>query len=414
MNLKQQLEKTRAASRKVALLSTKEKNIALQKIATALVRQASKIEKANVEDLKLGEKKGLGEKLDRLQFDTARIQASAQEVRKVAKLPDPVGRVLENVKPRAKFKLQKISVPLGVIAMIYESRPNVTVDAITLALKSGNAIVLRGSSDALNSNRAIVKVIKSALKITKVPLDAIQFIDSPDRKIVGQLLKFRELIDLVIPRGGKNLINFVVQNSQIPVIETGASVVHLYVDQKANLKKAVKIAVNSKTRRCSICSALDTLLIHEKIAKKFLAELLPELVRHKVKIHTENKFNKYFSSNQKLMTSNYNKEWLSLNLNIKIVKNIDEAIAHIQKYSLQHTEAIVTEDEKAAEKFLSEIDAACVYANLSTQFSDGGEFGLGAEIGISTQKMHARGPFALEALTSYKWIGRGRGEVRKG
>jgi glutamate-5-semialdehyde dehydrogenase len=413
MNLKQQLEKTQKASRKTALLSTKEKNAALRKIATALIRNAQKIEKANVKDLRLGEQKGLGEKLDRLKFDTARIQDSAKEVLKVAKLADPIGKVIQNHKPLAKFKLQRIAVPLGVIAMIYESRPNVTVDAISLALKSGNAIVLRGSSDALNSNRAIVKVIKAALKNTKVPLDAIQFIDSPDRRIVGQLLKMRELIDLVIPRGGKNLINFVVQNSQIPVIETGASVVHLYIDAKANLEKATEIAVNSKTRRCSICNALDTLLVHEKIAKKFLAQLVPEITKHGVKIHAEKKFKKYFSTDCRLKPANYSKEWISLNLNIKIVKNLDEAIEHIHTYSLQHTEAIVTEDKKAAEKFLSEVDAACVYHNLSTQFSDGAQFGLGAEIGIATQKMHARGPFALEALTTYKWAGRGKGEIRK-
>ncbi|MFH1375146.1 MAG: glutamate-5-semialdehyde dehydrogenase [Patescibacteria group bacterium] len=412
MNLRTQLEKARDASREVALLSTAEKNAALKRIAAALVRNAKKIETANIKDLKLGERKGLGEKLDRLKFDTARIKASAKEVGKVMKLPDPVGRVLENHKPLAKFKLQRVAVPLGVIAMIYESRPNVTVDAIALSLKSGNAIVLRGSSEALNSNRAIVKVIHAALQGTKVPAEAVQLIDSANRKVVGQLLKAREYIDLVIPRGGPGLIDFVVNASAIPVIETGASVVHLYVDQKVDLAKAVKIAVNGKTRRVSICNALDTLLVHEKIAKKFLGKLLPELEKFKVRVHTENKFKKYFSGNFQLATSNYSKEWLSYDLNLKIVKNVDDAIKHIQKYSLQHTEAIVTEDKKTAEKFLQTVDAACVYHNLSTQFSDGGEFGLGAEIGISTQKLHARGPFALEALTTYKWVGRGRGEVR--
>lgn len=412
MNLRTQLEKARDASREVALLSTAEKNAALKRIAAALVRNAKKIETANIKDLKLGERKGLGEKLDRLKFDTARIKASAKEVGKVMKLPDPVGRVLENHKPLAKFKLQRVAVPLGVIAMIYESRPNVTVDAIALSLKSGNAIVLRGSSEALNSNRAIVKVIHAALQGTKVPAEAVQLIDSANRKVVGQLLKAREYIDLVIPRGGPGLIDFVVNASAIPVIETGASVVHLYVDQKVDLAKAVKIAVNGKTRRVSICNALDTLLVHEKIAKKFLGKLLPELEKFKVRVHTENKFKKYFSGYFQLATSNYSKEWLSYDLNLKIVKNVDDAIKHIQKYSLQHTEAIVTEDKKTAEKFLQTVDAACVYHNLSTQFSDGGEFGLGAEIGISTQKLHARGPFALEALTTYKWVGRGRGEVR--
>ncbi len=413
MNLKQQLEKARAASREVALLSTKEKNAALQKIAKALEKNAKKIEAANAKDLKIGEAKGLGEKLDRLKFHTPRILASAAEVKKVAKLPDPVGKVIATHKPRAKFKLQQVSVPLGVIAIIYESRPNVTVDAISLALKSGNAIVLRGSSEALNSNRAIVKIIRESLKSTRVPLEAIQFIDSSSRKLVGELLKAREFIDLVIPRGGRGLIDFVAKNSQIPTIETGASVVHLYIDTKANLEKAVKIAVNSKTRRVSICNVLDTLLVHEKIAKKFLAKLFPELEANGVKIHA--KLTPQISGGLTVMISapDFDKEWLSHDLNVKIVKNIDEAISHIQKHSLQHTEAICTEDKKAAEKFLQEVDAACVYHNLSTQFSDGGEFGLGAEIGISTQKMHARGPFALEALTTYKWVGRGKGEIRK-
>ena len=386
----------------LATLSTKNKNLALKKIAAALEKNFSKIEAANRKDLKIGERKKLGDKLDRLKFDKERIFASAAEVRKVAALPDPVGRILEKHKPRAKFSLQRVSVPLGVVAMIYESRPNVTVDAIALALKSGNAIVLRGSADALNSNRAIVRIIRESLKSTKIPLDAIQFLDSKDRRVVGQLLKAREYIDLVIPRGGRGLIDFVAANSHIPTIETGASVVHLFVDKKVqNIDKAVEMIVNSKTRRTSICNALDTLLVHEKIAKRLLVKLLPELERRGVKIHRGAK-------------AKFNREWLSLDLNLKIVKSLDAALDHIREYSLGHTEAIISDDKKVVEKFLNEVDAACVYANMSTQFSDGGEFGLGAEIGISTQKMHARGPFALEALTTYKWVGRGRGEIRNG
>lgn len=408
-----QLAAAKESSRILATLTTAEKNSALQKIAAALLRHAAEIESANAKDLK----KISAEKFDRLKFDKARIRDSAAEVRKVAKLRDPVGRILEIAKPRAKFSLQKISVPLGVIAIIYESRPNVTIDAIALALKSGNSIILRGSADALNSNRAIVKIIRASLETSKIPLDAIQFIDSPDRKIVAQLLKSREFIDLVIPRGGKGLIDFVAKNSQIPVIETGASVVHLFVDKKADLDKALRLTLNSKTRRVSICNALDTLLVHQKVAEKFLKKLIPALEESGVQIHAERKnlthhVSDGFSTNYKIRATNYEKEWLSLDLNLKIVASLDEAIAHIQKYSLGHTEVIVSEDKKTCEKFLREVDAACVYANLSTQFSDGGEFGLGAEIGISTQKLHARGPFALEALTSYKWVGRGGGEVR--
>ncbi|MCF7845783.1 MAG: glutamate-5-semialdehyde dehydrogenase [Candidatus Peribacteraceae bacterium] len=398
MNLTKQLAEAKKSSRTLATLTTAEKNAALKKIAIALIRSAAKIEAANKRDLQ----KISADKFDRLKFDRARIQDSAKEVRKVAALPDPVGRVLQIAKPRSKFSLKRVSVPLGVVAMIYESRPNVTVDAITLALKSGNAIVLRGSADALNSNRAIVKVIRDSLKTTKVPVGAIQFLDSPDRKIVGQLLKAREFIDLVIPRGGRGLIDFVAQNSQIPTIETGASVVHLFADARIrDLDKAVKIIVNSKTRRTAICNALDTLLVHRKIEKKLLAKLLPELAKHCVKIHRGAK-------------AQFDREWLSLDLNLKVVKNLDAALAHIQKHSLGHTEAIISDDQKTCEKFLQYVDGACVYSNLSTQFSDGGEFGLGAEIGISTQKMHARGPFALEALTSYKWVGRGHGEIRGG
>lgn len=395
MNLKKQLAAAKKSSRILAMISTHDKNLALEKIAHALEKNFATIEKANAKDLK----KISAEKFDRLKFDENRIKNSAREVRKIAKLKDPVGRILETAKPRAKFKLQKISVPLGVLAIIYESRPNVTIDAIALALKSGNAIVLRGSADALNSNRAIVKIIKTALKSTKIPIDAIQFIDSKDRKIVAQLLRAREFIDLVIPRGGKSLIDFVAKNSEIPTIETGASVVHIFVGCSADVENAVAIIVNSKTRRTSICNALDTLLVHQKIEKKLLAKLIPKLERLGVKIHRgEN--------------ARFDREWLSLDLNLKIVKSLDEALAHISRYSLGHTESIISRDQKAINRFLREVDAACVYSNLSTQFSDGGEFGLGAEIGISTQKMHARGPFALEALTTYKWVGRGNGEIR--
>lgn len=397
--LDSQLRKARAASRTLALLKTVEKNAALKNIAAALIKNTRQIIKANELDLKAGQRKGLGTKLDRLAFGLERIAASAQEVLKVAHLPDPVGRTLGQYTPRAKFKLERITVPLGVVGIIYESRPNVTIDATSLALKSGNAIVLRGSSDALRTNRAIVKIIRTALKSTKVPVEAVQFIDSTERKVVGQMLSARGKIDIVIPRGGRGLIDFVAANAKVPIIETGASVVHLYIDQKADLKKAIAITVNSKCRRVSICNALDTLLVHQSIAKKFIPLMTAELKKQGVKIHT---------TKQKFDT-----EFLGLELNLKVVPNLTTAIRHIQEHSLGHTEAIVTEDKSTAERFLREIDAACIYHNLSTQFSDGGEYGLGAEIGISTQKTHARGPFALEALTTYKWIGRGTGQIRK-
>ncbi len=314
MKLQKQLAAAQKSSRLLATLATADKNFALKKIADALEQNYAVIEKANVQDLK----KISADKYDRLKFDRARIFGSAAEVRKIATLSNPVGRVLEIAKPRAKFKLEKISTPLGVIAMIYESRPNVTVDAISLALKSGNAIVLRGSADALNSNRAIVKIIRASLKSSKTPLDAIQFIDSPDRKIVGELLQAREFVDLVIPRGGRGLIDFVAQNSLIPTIETGASVVHIFADQNiSDLDKAVKIIVNSKTRRTTICNALDTLLVHEKIAPKLFAQLLPELAKRGVKIHSAKLTHRLTGGlTVKTYAPEFDREWLSLDLNL--------------------------------------------------------------------------------------------------
>lgn len=415
MNLTSKFRHARAAARTLALVSTSDKNAALRHIAFALRKNASVIEAANAQDLRAGKKKNLGAKLDRLRFDAKRIAASAAEVSKVAKLRDPVGRILETHSPLAKFSLKRVAVPLGVIAVIYESRPNVTIDAVALALKAGNAVVLRGSSDALNSNRAIVKIIHAALRKSKLPVEAVQFIDSPDRRAVGEILAARGFIDVVIPRGGKNLIDFVARNSIVPIIETGASVVHLFVDAQADLAAAVRIAVNSKTRRVSICNALDTLLVHQKIAKKFLKIAIPELEKRGVKFHASRADAKFLPTGTKFTAPDFDREWLSLDLNLKIVKNFGAATAHIAAHSLGHTEAIVTRNRRAAERFTREVDAACVFANLSTQFSDGGQFGLGAEIGISTQKLHARGPFALEKLTTEKWVGHdvsGRGLER--
>lgn len=414
-SLAHQLILARAAARTLALLSTKEKNAALVALAKALVTNADTIEQANAKDLAIGQKKGLGEKLDRLAFGVARVKNAATDVAHVAKLTDPVGRVLEKRKARAGFELQRIAVPFGVIGMIYESRPNVTIDAAALALKSGNAVVLRGGSDALHTNRAIVKILKTALAKTRVPPDAIQFIDSTDRAVVTQILHARGKIDVIIPRGGKALIDAVVAEARVPIIETGASVVHLYVDQTADLTKAVDVIMDSKCRRVSICNALDTLLVHRTVAKKLFATLIPALSAKNVILRADDATRKYLpQSNSKFKIQNlkFNVEFLAYELNVKIVADLDEAIAHIQKYSLGHTEAILARDQKTIDRFIREIDAACVYANLSTQFSDGGEFGLGAEIGISTQKLHARGPFALDALTTYKWIGRGNGQIR--
>ena len=413
-SLDRKLAAARTASYVLAGLSTKEKNLALQKIAVALQKNAAAVATANRKDLALGEKNKLGAKLDRLAFGVGRVQASSKEVLHVVKLPGPVGRVLEERKAKAGFSLKRVATPLGVIAMIYESRPNVTIDAATLAIKSGNAVVLRGGSDARETNRALVAIMRAALAGTRVPADAIQFIDSTDRSVVGELLAARGKVDVVIPRGGKSLIEYVVQHSRVPVIETGASVVHLYVDKSADLIQAVSLILNSKCRRVSICNALDTVLVHKQVAQKLFATLIPELQKNNVIIHADQATKAYLkNAKDKILPAKFDTEFLDYALNLKVVASLDEAILHIRHYSLGHTEAILAKDRKAIERFTREVDAACVYANLSTQFSDGGEFGLGAEIGISTQKLHARGPFALEALTTYKWVGQGSGQVRK-
>jgi glutamate-5-semialdehyde dehydrogenase len=415
--LNRQLVAARKASYVLAGLTTSQKNLALNKIAMALQKNAKQIESANKKDLILGKKNQLGAKLDRLAFGVERVLASAREVLNVVKLPDPVGVVLERAKPRAGFALRRVTVPFGVIAMIYESRPNVTIDAVTLAIKSGNAVVLRGGSDAVQTNRALVAIMRKALAGTRVPAEAIQFIDSTDRGVVGELLAARGKVDVVIPRGGKSLIEYVVTHARVPVIETGASVVHLYVDKSADLAKAVPLIINSKCRRVSICNALDTLLVHKQVAQKLFAVLIPELQKNNVVIHADQKSRRFMTAvvnrKSKIENPQFSAEFLDYALNLKIVDSLDEAITHIRQYSLGHTEVIVAQDRKIIERFTREVDAACVYANLSTQFSDGGEFGLGAEIGISTQKLHARGPFALSALTTYKWIGEGTGQVRK-
>jgi len=320
----------------------------------------------------------------------------------------------ERVRPNG-LKIQQAAVPFGVILMIYESRPNVTVDAATLSLKSGNAVILKGGKEAINSNRVIVKAIKAALKSVGAPEDAVQFVDSVEKNSIADFLKMKGLIDVVIPRGGKGLINFVVENSRIPVIETGASVVHTYVDKKFDLRFAVPVIVNSKTRRVSICNALDVLLVHKDSAKKILPSLAKELAQCNVEIRADEKAYKILAGYPKLRriaVQDFDTEFLDYILAVKIVNNIDEALEHIAKHSLRHTEAIITKDRTAAERFLNEVDAACVYVNAATQFTDGAQFGLGAEIGISTQKLHVRGPFALEGLTTYKWKIYGKGQTR--
>jgi glutamate-5-semialdehyde dehydrogenase len=420
----QELQKTQLVSRQIATLSTEKKNTLLQKIAKNLDKYRQEILNANKKDIQTGKKNGLGTKLDRLLLTSKRIDGIIDDIKNVINLKDQIKKKIDSSLQPNGLKIKRVRTPLGVVFIIYEARPNVTIDATVLALKSGNALVLKGGSDAINSNRALVKIIHQSLEECKLPKEIVYFVDSTDRTILKKLLKAKGIIDVVIPRGGKGLINFVVKNSLVPVIETGASVVHTYVDEFANLEKAVNIVANAKTRRVSVCNALDVLLIHKSKAKDFLpllAKRFKELNLQKniplVEIRAdETSFQILqetdYSFLKPTQTKDFDTEFLDYILAVKVVNSLDETIEHILKHSLKHSEAIITEDIQNAEKFLNEIDAACVYHNTSTAFSDGAQLGIGAEIGISTQKLHTRGPFALEGLTSYKWIIEGNEQVR--
>ena len=395
---------TKKASRVLAQLTTHEKNMLLSMFVEELRRSADDIVKANEEDLKLATKNH-----DRLRFDHGRLEMSIREVEQVMTLKDFVGEVIEETRRPNGLKMERVRVPLGVILMIYEARPNVTIDATVLALKSGNAVILKGGSEAIHTNRAIVSAIHTALRLAGEKMggvneDAVTFIDSTDREAVSELLKMRGAIDVVIPRGGKGLIDMVKQESRIPVIETGASVVHMYIDEFANLDMARDLAVNAKTRRVGVCNALDVLLVHENVAEKFF----PMLSEGLKKSSEERKHPEVIVNRD----GDFDTEFLDYALTTHVVSSLDDAIAHIDEHSLNHSECIVTDHEKNAELFLTRVDSACVYWNASTQFTDGAQFGLGAEIGIATQKLHVRGPFALEGLTTYKWKIRGNGQTR--
>lgn len=426
--------KAKQVSAHLGLLSSEAKNEIIEKIAERLEEETPAVLKVNAKDMNAGKRKKLSDGLlDRLLLTKERIKVMAADIRRVAGLKDYVGELMESRELKNGLFLKRVRVPIGVIAMIYEARPNVTVDAATLCLKSGNAVILKGGSDARSSNRALVKIIQDVLKETSFLKpssrlqDAVQLIDSADRSATEELLHLTNFIDVIIPRGGKNLIDFVRENATVPVIETGASVVHTYVHEDADIAKAVKIILNAKLRRVSICNTLDSLLVHKNIARDFLAAFVKALPKNpyradRLEIRADNGgFNilrrisqpKDFTlSIKKASAADYDREFLDYILAVKLVRSLDEAQEHISRHSLKHSEAIITENPKIAQRFLQAVDAACVYWNASTQFSDGGQFGLGAEIGVSTQKLHARGPFALEALTSYKWVIEGNGQIR--
>ena len=408
----------KAASRKLARLSTEVKNRALWSIADGLLSQKGEILLANERDCAEAKASGMSPAmLDRLLLNAERIAAMAQDVRTVAGLPDPVGEVFDMRTLPNGLQIGRKRVPLGVIGTIYESRPNVTVDISCLCLKSGNAVILRGGKEAINSSLALAKVVQEAAYSAGVPAGAVQIIESTDRSVVNHMLKMNDIIDLLVPRGGADLVRFVAENATVPVVAGGIGVCHTYVDKTANLDKAVAIAYNAKVQRPTVCNALDTLLVHADIAQSYLPLIGREWGKAGVEIHCDEAARRILQGAPSLKlapaaTEDWGKEFLALIAAVKVVASLDEALEHIERYGSGHSEAIVTEDYSAALRFLDEVDAACVYVNASTRFTDGGQFGLGAEVGISTQKFHARGPLGLKELTSYKWIIFGTGQVR--
>ena len=407
----------KAAARRLALLSRSAKDEALLAVADALVASTEPIVAANAEDLERGRTKGLSSGLlDRLMLDDRRIAAIAQAVRDIAGLPDPVGEVVRGSTLPNGLQIRQLRVPMGVVGMIYEARPNVTVDAAALALKSGNAVILRGGSAAASSNRALVAVIRQALASVGLDENAVCLLDGGGHDAARALMTARGLVDLLIPRGGADLIQTVVRESTVPVIETGIGVNHVYVDAAADLDRALDIVVNAKAQRPSVCNAAETLLVHEGIADAFLPKVMAGLGSAGVVVHAAPELRAHAEAAGAAYAlasdEDFRTEWYSLDLSVRTVPDLDAALEHIRTFGTQHTEVIVTEDRKAARRFTAEVDAAVVIVNASSRFTDGSEFGFGAEIGISTQKLHARGPMALPELTTTKWVVEGDGQIR--
>lgn len=401
-----------AAKYELQKLTTQQKNRALLAVADALIKESSQILTENEKDIEAGEKKGMHPGLiDRLRLTNERIKGMAEGLKQVAELPDPIGEVMETFERPNGLSIEKRRVPMGVIGIIYESRPNVTADAFGLCFKSGNAVILKGGSDAINSNGAITEVIRKALKSEEITEDALQLITSTDREVTREFMRLKEYVDLLIPRGGAGLIKSVVENSTIPVIETGTGNCHIYVDESADCVMAVSIIINAKTQRIGVCNACESLVIHEAVKDELLPMLSDALRKHEVEIRGDEKVAQVIDC-KPVSEEDYGTEYLDYIISMKTVSSIEEAIAHINKYNTRHSEAIITENQEHAEKFLKEVDAACVYVNASTRFTDGFEFGFGAEIGISTQKLHARGPMGLRELTSYKYTIKGNGQIR--
>jgi glutamate-5-semialdehyde dehydrogenase len=413
----------KVASRELARLTTAEKNACLEAMAKALEENSAAIQQANAADMVVGAKLGLSTAmLDRLKLEDKRVAAMSRGLREVAELPDPVGRILdERVRPNG-LKLRKISTPIGVVVIIYESRPNVTADAASLCFKSGNATILRGGKEALNSNQAIARILIEAGRKTlgTFPEFAIQVVPTPDRDAIKELLSLTQYVDLCMPRGGESLIRAVTECSKVPVIKHFKGVCHVFVDAEADLKMAEEIALNAKVQRPAVCNAMETLLVDQAIASNFLTRLTPMLAEKRVQLRLDERANDIVSKStvgpkpqtQRATDQDFFTEYNDYILNVRVVDGVTQAIEHINHYGSAHSDSIVTRNESRAKQFLDEVDSATVYWNASTRFTDGGEFGMGAEIGISTDKIGARGPMGLDELTSYKWIGIGTGQIR--
>ncbi|MBI2965772.1 MAG: glutamate-5-semialdehyde dehydrogenase [Chloroflexi bacterium] len=422
VDLKSMAAAARDAARRLATAATAAKNDALSRIAASLPERSSEILAANSRDLQAARADGLDDHVvDRLELDPARMSQIAADVRNVASLPDPVGEVIESRTLPNGLLLERRRVPLGVIGVIYESRPNVTIDISALCLKSGNAVILRGGREAFHTNQALAGLVRRSLVAARLPEDAVQFVASTDRLLVEQMLAMKDGIDLLIPRGGADLVRMVAEKAAMPAITGGIGVCHTYVDADADLAKAVDIVFNAKTQRPSVCNALDTILVHDGVAPRYLPRISERLWAAGVELRCDPRALSLLEPRAKASGNgprlkraapdDFGREFLALVASVRVVDSLDEAIDHIARYGSGHSEAIVTESTEAAERFLNEVDAAAVFANASTRFTDGARFGLGAEVAISTSKFHARGPMGLREITSYKWVVRGNGQI---
>ena len=419
-SLHDQTVSTAAAAHRLAAASTEVKNAALIAIAEQIESNSASILRANGQDLDAAKRDGLSfHMLDRMTLNEARVKDMADAARNIASFDDPIGEILEHRELPNGLDLEQVRVPLGVIGVIYESRPNVTIDIATLCLKSGNGVVLRGGKECIITNTVLAGIVKDAIESAGIPRDVVLFIESTDRALVGEMLEMDDVIDLMIPRGSADLVNFVDQNAKMPAITGGVGVSHTYVDASADLEKALAIVVNAKVQRPTVCNALDTVLVHQGVARDFLPRLATEFGVHDVELRADGRAMSVLGALaggarvSPAKSDDFGTEFLALIASVKIVDSIDDAFDHIVEYGSRHSEAIVAEEAETVERFLNEVDAGVVLANTSTRFNDGAEFGLGAEVAISTNKLHARGPMGLKEITSYKWKVRGQGQIRQ-